>query len=48
MEPASEVAMQTMEKANKIIEDFSIPKYVLYISLFALETVIAFLIALSI
>lgn len=40
-------ALQEMEKANKIYEEFPIYKYALFIGVFALETAIAFWIALS-
>lgn len=40
-------ALQTMEKANKIIEDFSTAKYVLFAVIFTIETVLCFWLALS-
>lgn len=41
-------ALQVMERANKIYEEFPIYKYALFIGAFAVETAIAFWIALSI
>lgn len=40
-------AIRVMEEANRIIEDFPLHKYVLYVGLFLLEIAIAFWIALS-
>lgn len=45
MEPNE--AIQVMEKANKIIEDFSMPKYVLYAAIFTIEIILCFWIGLS-
>lgn len=45
MEPSE--ALETMEKVNKIVEDFSIPKYVLFAALFTIETALCFWVALS-
>ncbi len=42
-----EEALQTMEKANKIIEDFPIYKYVLFAVVFTIETALCFWLALS-
>ena len=41
-------ALQVMERANKIMEDFPLPKYALYIGIYAVETALAFWIALHI
>jgi hypothetical protein len=41
-------ALNTMEEANKIIEDFSVQKYTLYMFLFAVEVIIAFVIGVNI
>jgi hypothetical protein len=38
-------ALQVMERANKIIEEFPIYKYALYIGIFAVEIAVAFWIA---
>jgi hypothetical protein len=40
-------AMQTMEDANRIIEDFPTHKYVIYFVIFSIETALAFWLALS-
>lgn len=41
-------ATQTMQDANKIIEDFTIPQFALYFVIFVIETALAFWVALSI
>lgn len=41
-------ALQVMERANKIMEDFPLPKYALYIGIYAVETALAFWIAMHI
>jgi hypothetical protein len=46
-EEAAVDALQVMEEANRIIEDFPLHQYVLYAMLFLLEIAIAFWIALS-
>ncbi len=40
-------AIRVMEEANRIIEDFPLHKYVLYVMLFFVEIAIAFWIGLS-
>lgn len=40
-------AIRVMEEANRIIEDFPLHQYVLYVMLFLLEIAIVFWIALS-
>lgn len=39
-------ALNVMEEANRIIEDFPTGKYVLYFTIFAIETGLAFWLAL--
>jgi hypothetical protein len=41
-------ASQVMQQANKIIEDFSVGKYALYLFIFAIETALCFWLALNI
>ncbi|SMC21321.1 hypothetical protein SAMN02746041_01180 [Desulfacinum hydrothermale DSM 13146] len=41
-------AIRVMEEANRIIEDFPLHKYVLYVFLFSVEIAVSFWIALSI
>ncbi|MHC1741860.1 MAG: hypothetical protein AB9873_02370 [Syntrophobacteraceae bacterium] len=40
-------ALKVMEEANKIIEDFSTEKYVLYAFLFLVETALCFWVGLK-
>jgi len=47
MEEESMDAIKVMEEANRIIEDFPTGKYVLYFTIFAIETALAFWLALS-
>lgn len=45
MQPSE--ALNVMEKANRIIEDFPISKYVLFAVLFTIETALCFWVALA-
>jgi hypothetical protein len=47
MEEEAMDAIKVMEEANRIIEDFPTGKYVLYFTIFAIETALAFWLALS-
>jgi hypothetical protein len=47
MEEEAMDALKVMEEANRIIEDFPTGKYVIYFTLFAIETALAFWLALS-
>ena len=40
-------AVQSMEEANRIIEDFPLKKYILYFAIFTVEVILAFWAALS-
>jgi len=40
-------AIQVMEEANRIIEDFPLKKYILYFVIFTIEVVLLFWMALS-
>jgi hypothetical protein len=41
-------AVQSMEEANRIIEDFPLKKYILYFVIFTIEVILAFWAGLSI
>ena len=40
-------AIQSMEEANRIIEDFPLKKYILYFAIFTIEVILCFWVALS-
>jgi len=40
-------AIQVMEEANRIIEDFPLKKYILYFAIFTIEVILLFWMGLS-